>query len=60
MGDKSRIEWTEATWNPIRARNLATGGSGHYCVKAKLDAVEFALKRERDMLEKAGRGPEEG
>lgn len=28
----SKIEWTDATWNPIRARNLETGRSGHYCV----------------------------
>lgn len=34
MGDKSKIEWTDATWNPIRARNKATGGVGHYCVHA--------------------------
>lgn len=33
MGDKSKIEWTDATWNPIRARNKATGGVGHYCEK---------------------------
>lgn len=25
------IEWTEETFNPIRARNLETGGLGHYC-----------------------------
>lgn len=28
----TKIEWTEATWNPIRARNKETGGEGHYCV----------------------------
>lgn len=33
MADKSKIEWTEATWNPIRARNLKTGGVGHFCEK---------------------------
>lgn len=32
MGDRSRIEWTEATWNPVRARNRETGGNGHFCV----------------------------
>ncbi len=32
MADKTKIEWTEATWNPIRARNKATGGVGHFCV----------------------------
>lgn len=34
MADKTKIEWTEATWNPIRARNLETGGVGHFCVHA--------------------------
>ena len=34
MADKSKIEWTEATWNPIRARNRETGGVGHFCVHA--------------------------
>jgi protein gp37 len=29
----TKIEWTDKTWNPIRARNKATGGTGHYCVK---------------------------
>lgn len=29
----SKIEWTDETWNPIRARNRATGGVGHYCAK---------------------------
>lgn len=28
------IEWTDESWNPIRARNLATGGLGHFCVHA--------------------------
>ena len=32
MADGSKIEWTDATWNPIRARNLETGGVGHFCV----------------------------
>jgi len=32
MADKSKIEWTDATWNPIRARNRETGGVGHFCV----------------------------
>lgn len=33
MGDGTGIEWTDATWNPIRAMNKETGGVGHYCVK---------------------------
>lgn len=32
MGDKSKIEWTDATWNPIRARNRETGKAGHFCI----------------------------
>lgn len=32
MSDGTKIEWTEATWNPIRALNLGTGGIGHFCV----------------------------
>jgi protein gp37 len=31
MADKSKIEWTDATWNPIRARNLKTGKIGWFC-----------------------------
>lgn len=34
MADHTPIEWTDATWNPIRARNLKTGGVGHFCVHA--------------------------
>ena len=35
----TKIEWTHRkgtkgeTWNPIRARNKATGGVGHFCTK---------------------------
>ena len=32
MGDKSSIEWTNATWTPIRARRIATGKIGWHCV----------------------------
>jgi protein gp37 len=31
VSDRSAIEWTDATWNPIRARNLATGKVGWHC-----------------------------
>ncbi len=34
MADKSKIEWTDATWNPIRARNIKTGKVGWYCEHA--------------------------
>ena len=31
MGDKSKIEWTDASWTPIRARNKETGKVGWHC-----------------------------
>jgi len=31
MAANSKIEWTDATWNPIRARNLKTGKVGWHC-----------------------------
>lgn len=31
MGERTGIEWTDSTWNPIRARNLATGKIGWHC-----------------------------
>lgn len=31
MGDKTKIEWADASWNPIRARNKATGKVGSHC-----------------------------
>jgi len=34
MPTNSDIEWTGPTWNPIRARNVATGKLGHFCIKA--------------------------
>jgi protein gp37 len=40
MADKSAIEWTDATWNPIRARNLKTGKVGWHCEHATT-ACEF-------------------
>jgi protein gp37 len=34
MSDRSAIEWTDSTWNPIRARNLTTGKIGSHCEHA--------------------------
>jgi protein gp37 len=34
MADKSAIEWTDASWTPIRARNLKTGKLGWHCEHA--------------------------
>ena len=33
MSENSSIEWTDSTWNPIRARRLDTGKVGWHCVK---------------------------
>ena len=32
MGDRSAIEWTDATWTPLRARHRETGRVGTICV----------------------------
>jgi protein gp37 len=34
VSDRSAIEWTDASWNPIRARNLKTGKIGWHCEHA--------------------------
>lgn len=34
MGANSKIEWTDASWNPIRARSLKTGKIGWHCEHA--------------------------
>ncbi len=34
MSSDSKIEWTDSTWNPIRARNLKTGKVGWHCEHA--------------------------
>jgi protein gp37 len=31
MADRTKIEWTDATWNPIRARRKSTGKLGWHC-----------------------------
>lgn len=31
MAERSKIEWTDATWNPIRARERKTGKVGWHC-----------------------------
>lgn len=33
MAAKSTIEWTDASWTPIKARDLATGKTGWHCEK---------------------------
>src|SRR5579863_1317613 len=39
MADHSKIEWTDATWNPLRARD-ATGKIGWHCEKVS-EACHF-------------------
>ena len=34
MSARSAIEWTDASWNPIRARNIKTGKIGWHCEHA--------------------------
>ena len=33
MSDNTKIEWTDATWNPVRARDPKSGRVGWHCVK---------------------------
>jgi len=33
MGDRSNIEWTDATWNPLAAFDKETGKRGWFCTK---------------------------
>lgn len=39
MADRSAIEWTDASWNPIRARNKKTGKVGWHCEHATTGCV---------------------
>lgn len=34
MGSNTKIEWTDASWTPVRARNLKTGKVGWHCEHA--------------------------
>src|SRR3990167_320680 len=40
MGQTSKIEWTDASWTPIRARDKATGKVGWHCEHAS-DGCRF-------------------
>lgn len=43
---KTSIEWTDHTWNPIRARNLETGKVGWFCEKVSAECANcYAEKR---------------
>jgi len=45
MGDKTKIGWTDATWNMIRARNLHTGKTGWHCSHKTLACVNCYAER---------------
>lgn len=45
MSDGTAIEWAEMSWNPIRARSLATGVVGHYCVKVSPGCLHCYAER---------------
>lgn len=40
MGENTKIEWTDSSWTPIRARNLLTGKIGWHCEHAS-DGCRF-------------------
>jgi protein gp37 len=64
VSDRSAIEWTDASWNPIRARNRATGRLGWHCVH-KSDgcrncyAESFNLRLGTKLPYKPGHVPED-
>ncbi len=51
MADGTAIEWTHRagtkgeTWNPIRARNKASGKVGHFCVKVSAGCANCYAER---------------
>ena len=42
----SKIEWTDVTWNPIRARNLLTGKVGWHCEHVSPGCVNCYSERQ--------------
>ena len=46
MGDKSRIEWTDASLNPIRARYIAptNDGGGKECIGWHCEKVIYGCR----------------
>ncbi|HEY4112903.1 MAG TPA: phage Gp37/Gp68 family protein [Rhizomicrobium sp.] len=55
MGAQSSIEWTDATWNPIRARNRVTGKVGWFCVHES-EACRFCYAEKRNVNTFFGNG----
>lgn len=57
MGDKSRIEWTDSTWTPIRARRRDTGKVGVHCERVSPACANcYAAAFNRRMLPNHGTG----
>ena len=46
MADKSKIEWTDASWTPIRARNLVTDKVGWHCEHVSPGCVNCYSERQ--------------
>jgi hypothetical protein len=44
---RTSIEWTDCSWNPIRARNLKTGKIGWHCEHADIECLNCFSERER-------------
>lgn len=57
MGDRTKIEWTDATWNPIRAKNIATGKVGWHCEHVT-EACRFCYAEKRNVNTFFGNGLE--
>lgn len=45
MSNNSKIEWTDATWNPIRARRKDTGKTGFHCERISPGCVNCYAER---------------
>jgi protein gp37 len=48
MADGTKIEWTDATWTPIRARNLKTGKIGWHCIH-KSEGCKFCYSEKLNL-----------
>lgn len=55
MGDKSKIEWTDATWNPIVTFNRQTGRRGWFCTHVS-DGCRFCYAEHINGVRDTGLG----
>lgn len=53
MADKTKIEWTDATWNPIRGCSRVSEGC-RYCYAEAVAARVIAMDRGRQVPEGNG------